>query len=154
MSEQSPRTVHLRQRELARTFVKAIQTCTMDAVFQFAFMKTSSLTKDGRPVSAYMESEPFKSVVADLKIGNLKPTMPVLVEHAPMDDIVPYGQGKRMAKDWCGKGANVQFRDMVSFTPFFSHALAGFNAGGGAAAYLADRYNDTRNPELRQVLSS
>ncbi|MFD9895890.1 lipase family protein [Amycolatopsis sp. NPDC059027] len=123
----------------AQLFLQARQICTMDAIFQLAFKQTNTLTKDGRPVSAYLSEEPFKSVVEDLKIGNLKPAAPVLVEHTPMDDIVPYPQGKQMAKDWCGKGANVEFKDLPSFSPVLSHALAAFGASGNAANWIADR---------------
>ncbi|GAA4543711.1 lipase family protein [Amycolatopsis samaneae] len=123
----------------AQLFMQASRLCTMDAIFQLAYKQTSALTKDGRPVSAYLAEAPFKAVVDDLRIGNLRPAAPVLVEHTPLDDIVPYGQGKQLAKDWCGQGANVEFKDLASFTPVFSHALAAFTASGNAATWIADR---------------
>ncbi|WP_026360219.1 lipase family protein [Amycolatopsis nigrescens] len=130
----------LANEEGKKVFEEARKTCTMGAILQFPFKQTKTLTKDGRPVSDYLGEEPFKSVVADQKIGNLKPTAPVQVEHSPVDDIVPYGQGKQMAKDWCGKGANVEFKDLISFSPVFSHAIAAPIASGNAANWLADRF--------------
>jgi hypothetical protein len=130
----------------ADLFVAATKMCTLDAIFGLAFKQTSTLTKDGKPVAAYLAQEPFKTIVADLRIGNLKPSMPVLVEHTPSDDIVPYGQGKQLAKDWCGKGASVQFNDLVSLFPFFSHAMSAFGASGNAANWIADRMNGAPAP--------
>ncbi|WP_407640511.1 lipase family protein [Actinokineospora iranica] len=122
----------------AQLFVQASKMCTTDAIFQLAFKQTSTLTKDGKPVSAYMQQEPFKSVVEDLRIGNRKPAAPVLVEHAGSDDIVPFGQGKQMAKDWCAKGATVQFTELTAL-PIFAHATAAFGASGSAANWIAGR---------------
>ncbi|ONI76118.1 lipase [Actinosynnema sp. ALI-1.44] len=112
--------------------------CTIGALLKFPFTQSSTLTQDGRPVSAYLSEEPFRTILAKLKIGNLKPTAPVLVEHAPNDDIVPYGQGKQMAKDWCGKGATVQFNDLAG-TPVFAHVGAVPAAMANSANWLADR---------------
>src|SRR5207247_2083723 len=89
-------------------FTEIRTKCTLDAVFGYGFRQTSSLTKDGRPVSAYITQEPFRTIVAENKLGNLRPSAPTLVEHSPIDDVLPYAQGKQLAKDWCAKGANVQ----------------------------------------------
>ncbi|WP_158892995.1 lipase family protein [Amycolatopsis anabasis] len=121
-------------------FEEARKTCTMDAVFKYAFKQSSTLTKDGRPVSAYLNEPPFRAVVEDMKVGNRKPAAPVLVEHAPNDDIVPAPQGRQLAKDWCGKGANVQFKDIPSVIPVGSHVLGMMGAGGNSANWLADRF--------------
>lgn len=133
------RLVSLANEAGAELFVQATQVCTMDAIFKFAFKQSSSLTKDGKPVSAYLTQEPFTTVIRDMRIGNRKPTAPTLVEHAPADDIVPYGQGKQLAKDWCGLGANVQFRDLLAL-PLLAHVFAAQPAAGNSAAWLADRF--------------
>lgn len=83
-------------------------SCVVDFL-RFANQKSSSMTKDGKPITAYFNEEPFKSVLADNKIGNRKPSMPVLVTHSTLDDTIPYAVGKQLAKDWCAKGANVRF---------------------------------------------
>ncbi|WP_158887511.1 lipase family protein [Amycolatopsis anabasis] len=119
-------------------YKEAANICTLEAVLKYPFTQSSTLTKDGRPVSAYLGEEPFKSILAKLKIGNLKPNAPVLVEHANNDDIVPYGQGKQMAKDWCAKGATVQFNDLPA-PPVFAHVGAVPAAMTNGANWLADR---------------
>lgn len=133
------RLVTLANEAGAELFVQASQACAMDAIFKFAFKQSSSLTKEGKPVSAYLTQEPFATVVKDLRIGNRKPTAPTLVEHTPADDIVPYGQGRQLAKDWCGLGANVQFRDILAL-PLMGHVFAAQPAAGNSAVWLGDRF--------------
>ncbi|ALG09877.1 lipase family protein [Kibdelosporangium phytohabitans] len=116
----------------------AATMCTIGALLKYPFTQSSTLTQDGRPVSAYLSEEPFKSILAKLRIGNLKPNAPVLVEHAPLDDIVPYGQGKQLAKDWCSKGATVQFNDLPA-PPVFAHVGGVPAAMANSANWLADR---------------
>jgi len=125
----------------AELFLKARQTCTMDAVLQFMFKQSSSLTKEGKPVSAYLSQPPFDAIVAENRIGTVKPAMPVLVEQSPMDDVIPAAVGKQMAKDWCGKGANVQWKDLPTLTPFFSHALGMTAASTDATEWLKAAFN-------------
>lgn len=86
--------------------------CLVESIALHAFTKSETLTKDGRPVTAYMDEEPFNSLVNDQKLGNRKPSAPTLVLHSSLDDIVPFEQGKQLAKDWCAKGAKVQFQSL------------------------------------------
>lgn len=93
-------------------FEQAKSSCLVDGLLLGAFTQSKDLTLDGRPVSAYMDEEPFNSIVNDQKLGNRKPSAPMLVLHSSLDDIVPFEQGKQMAKDWCAKGAKVQFQSL------------------------------------------
>ncbi|WP_063624603.1 lipase family protein [Amycolatopsis orientalis] len=125
----------------ADLFLKARQTCTLNAVFQFMYKQSGSLTKDGKPVSSYLSQPPFDAIVAENRIGTVKPAMPVMVEQSPMDDVIPAVVGKQMAKDWCGKGANVQWKDLASLTPLFSHALGMMTAPNDATEWLKAAFN-------------
>lgn len=86
------------------------QQCLVETLASTPFKQSKNYSKDGRPVDAYYVEEPFKSRLAALKIGNIKPAKPVLVIHSRQDDVVPYAQGRQMGLDWCAKGANVRFR--------------------------------------------
>lgn len=94
--------------------VKSIENACVLDLFTYANQKSSSMTKDGRPITAYFNEEPFKSILADNKIGNRKPNIPVRVTHSTLDDTIPYAVGKQLAKDWCAKGANVVFAPNVA----------------------------------------
>lgn len=93
--------------------------CVFD-LLNNAFVKSSTLSYNGQPMSTLMAAEPFKSIVAAQRIGTIKPTVPVLVTHSALDDVIPYSVGKQMANSWCGKGANV----------FFSTNIAPLHVGG------------------------
>ncbi|WP_409495714.1 lipase family protein [Amycolatopsis sp. cmx-11-12] len=121
-------------------FEEARKTCTLDAVFKYMYRNTAQLTKDGRPVSAYLEQEPFRGIVAANRIGTLEPAAPVLVAHTPNDDVIPSSIGKQLGKDWCAKGANVRYQDIPSFSPVFSHVLGISSAQGDAANWLSERF--------------
>lgn len=101
------------------------QECTADAIAKHAFTRTADLTADGHPITAYLAEEPFASVVADQQIGRIPPTAPVLVTHSALDDIVPFEQGRTMARDWCAEGATVRFDTLAAPT----------HVGGAVAAY-------------------
>ena len=93
--------------------------CVFD-LLNNAFVKSSTLSYNGQPMSTLMAAEPFRSIVAAQRIGTIKPRVPVLVTHSALDDVIPYSVGKQMAKSWCGKGANV----------FFSTNVAPLHVGG------------------------
>ncbi|RZQ60154.1 lipase family protein [Amycolatopsis suaedae] len=122
-------------------FQQAKQTCTLPAVFQFMYKQSRTLTKNGQPVASFLAQPPFDAIVAENRIGTIKPAMPTMVQHSPLDDVIPVAVGKQMAKDWCAKGANVQWKDLVSFSPILSHALGMQSAAGEAAAWLTTVFN-------------
>lgn len=84
------------------------QDCVFD-LFSNAFVRSETLTKDGATISSLMTQEPFASIIAAQRIGNIRPAVPVLVTHSALDDTIPYSAGRAMAKSWCSKGANVRF---------------------------------------------
>ncbi|GHF56485.1 dienelactone hydrolase [Amycolatopsis bartoniae] len=109
--------------------------CVGDAILDHAFTRTADLTADGRPITAYLGEEPYASVVAEQRIGTIPPKAPVLVAHSALDDIVPFEQGRQMARDWCAEGATVQFDTLAAPT----------HVGGFVAAYpLAFAWLDGR----------
>ena len=82
------------------------QECVFD-LLNHSFVKSSTLSANGEPMSALMAVEPFKSIIEAQRIGTIKPAFPVLVTHSMIDDVIPYAVGKQMARSWCGRGANV-----------------------------------------------
>lgn len=89
------------------------QDCVFD-LFNQAFVRSETLTKDGQGVGALLDTEPFKSIIAAQQIGTIKPKVPVLVTHSAVDDVIPYAAGQTMARSWCSKGANVRFSTNVA----------------------------------------
>lgn len=100
--------------ETGRATSDRVETeCVFD-LLNNAFVKSSTLSYNGQPMSTLMAAEPFKSIVGAQRIGTIKPTVPVLVTHSALDDVIPYAVGKQMAKSWCGKGANVRLSTNVA----------------------------------------
>jgi fermentation-respiration switch protein FrsA (DUF1100 family) len=95
------------------------QDCVFD-LLDHAFVKSSTLSANGQPMSTLMSQEPFRSIVEAQRIGTVRPGFPVLVTHSALDDVIPYAVGRQLARSWCSKGANV----------YFSTNLAPLHVGG------------------------
>lgn len=108
------------------------QQCLVETIAKYPFTRSATLTEDGRPLGTYLDEQPYASLLADNLIGQRAPEAPVLVTHSPLDDIVPYEQGRRMARSWCEQGATVQF----STYPTPTHLLTYPAAAPEAFAYL------------------
>lgn len=97
--------------------LEAMTAVEQDCVFDLldnAFVRSETLSIDGQPLSALMTRAPFASVIEAQRIGTIKPTVPVLVSHSVLDDVIPYAAGKAMARSWCSKGANVRLSTNVA----------------------------------------
>ena len=88
--------------ELAR---KADESCVFELT---PFVKSTTITKDGRTTDELLRSEPVASIIADNRIGTIRPSAPVLVNHSLLDDTIPYAVGRQLAVDWCARGGNVR----------------------------------------------
>jgi pimeloyl-ACP methyl ester carboxylesterase len=103
--------------------------CVGDSLPRHAFVRSTSLTRDGRSLADYFDEEPWRSVLADNVIGERRPATPVLVTHSLADDVIPYAVGRDLAKRWCARGATVRF----STTAVPTHV-------GGAVPNFAEEY--------------
>ncbi|WP_039804182.1 lipase family protein [Nocardia araoensis] len=125
--------------------------CIGDIIIRHAFLKTSSLTDDGRSLTEHLAEIPEAApALAELRVGNLTPATPVLITSGRNDDTVPYGQARRLAEEWCAKGAAVTFRtnDLPPILPgatipnhFGPEMIDGFGPDN-AVTYLLDRLAD------------
>lgn len=118
-------------------YAKRLEDSCAEQLTDFAFTKSSTMTKDGRPISTKFASEPWKSMLADNLIGTIKPSVPVMVDHSLLDDVIPYDVGKALAKSWCAKGANVVFS--TNLTP--AHLGAQTTHSALAVPYFSARFN-------------
>jgi pimeloyl-ACP methyl ester carboxylesterase len=128
-----PALLNTRGKQL---FEQVRTECTVEAIAAHAFTQSSTLTNDGRSLTAYLGEEPYRTRVAEQKIGTLKPSAPVLIVHSALDDIVPYAQDRTLGRTWCGKGVKVQFS--TSLVP--THVLGAVRAYPEAFAWLEGRF--------------
>ncbi|AKH83589.1 lipase [Streptomyces sp. CNQ-509] len=110
-----------------QVMAEAAETCTAEAVLRYPFLQSKTLTADGRPITDHMDASPWREVVAEQRIGARKPEVPVFVSHSMLDDVIPYGVGKKLVAEWCAKGATVDFSTNVAPT----------HVGGAVASYPA-----------------
>lgn len=114
------------------------EQCTQDSALRYPGLRSETLSADGRPISAFLDEEPFASRVDEQLIGRRTPGAPVLIVHSVADDIVPFGQGEELAERWCVRGADVEFRP----SPVPGH-LGGYPDGQARAlAFLQARFAD------------
>jgi acetyl esterase/lipase len=123
--------------------------CIGDVILQQPFLRTSSLTKDGKSLLENLDTIPEAApIFAQQRIGTLTPSSPVFVTSGINDDTVPYGQVRQLAEEWCGKGADVTFRTdqlppiapgLVLPNHFGPELIDGLGTGG-AVDYLLDRF--------------
>ena len=109
-------------------FAELEQHCTIQAVAKYALTRSETLTADGKPLTDLLAANPqLAGIVDEQMMGRVKPQVPVLVTHTVLDDVIPYAVGKKVAKDWCDRGANVKFESN----------LAPSHVGGAIASYPA-----------------
>lgn len=109
--------------------------CVFD-LFAAAFTKSGDYTRDGADLAELITREPFRSMIADQRIGKIRPNAPVLVSHSLLDDVVPYRVANQLAKDWCATGANVRLS--TNATPL--HVGGMLNHAAEMHAFLEARF--------------
>lgn len=108
-------------------------SCVTDLA-EFAFKRSSDLSADGRSFSDYLREEPFKTLVAQNRIGRLRPAMPVRLVHSALDDTIPYAVGRQLMRDWCARGTNATFSTNIvpthlgGMAPHIGESMAFFEA--------------------------
>ncbi|WP_258395078.1 MULTISPECIES: lipase family protein [unclassified Streptomyces] len=118
--------------------------CVGDALFGYGFAKSTKWTKDGTSIADVIASEPRAQAALDRqRIGTLKPAGPVRVATGIHDDIVPHGQARQLAKDWCGKGGDVTYKAIalpnLGDKILTNHLVPLLTDQGDAVSWLEDR---------------
>ncbi|MBF6185252.1 MULTISPECIES: lipase family protein [Nocardia] len=85
--------------------------CIADVITRHPFLRTNSLTVDGRSLTEHLADIPEAApALAEQRVGTLTPAGPVFITSGRNDDTVPYGQARALAESWCAQGATVTFR--------------------------------------------
>lgn len=124
--------------------------CIGDTILEHPFLRTETLTKDGKSILENLRGIPQAGAIFDeQRIGRSTPNAPVMITSGINDDTVPYGQARQLAYDWCALGARVEFRTN-SLPPILQGAVLPNHFGpqlidgygGEAAQFLMDRFAD------------
>lgn len=96
-------------------------------------------------LNALVSNDPFKSLLAAQRVGNIKPKGPVYISHNRWDPLLPYHAARKTAADWCAMGADVQFwtnEEPPLFNKLDINSLVPLYVDGERSmAWLADRFN-------------
>ncbi|WP_309226818.1 MULTISPECIES: lipase family protein [unclassified Mycolicibacterium] len=92
-----------------------------------------------------VSNDPFKSLLAAQRIGNIKPKGPVYITMNRYDPLVPYNAAHQTAHDWCAMGADVQLWTNEQ-PPLFNkldinNLLPLYVDGERSMTWVADRFN-------------
>ncbi|MFC8423369.1 lipase family protein [Streptomyces sp. NPDC057236] len=119
-------------------------SCVGDAILSHGFTKSTKWTKDGSTLADIIADEPdARAVLDEQRIGGLTPTGPVRLVTGVQDDIVPHAQARRLALDWCRKGADVTYKAVVlpdlGDKILTNHLVPLLTDQGDAVKWLTDR---------------
>ncbi|MFF8713500.1 lipase family protein [Streptomyces sp. NPDC015184] len=118
--------------------------CVGDALFGYGFTKSNKWTNSGKSLGDIIAADPRARAALDKqRIGTLKPAGPVRVATGTQDDIVPHSQARKLAVDWCAKGADVTYDAVVlpnlGDKILTNHLVPLITDQGDAISWLTDR---------------
>ncbi|MFE9684642.1 lipase family protein [Streptomyces sp. NPDC006285] len=117
--------------------------CVGDALLGYGYTKSTKWTKDGRTLGAIIAATPeLKAFLDGQRIGRLKPSGPVRLATGVSDNLVPHGQSRDLAVDWCRKGADVTYKPVVLpnvGSALLNHFAPLLTDQGTAVDWLTDR---------------
>ncbi|AWT41253.1 MULTISPECIES: lipase family protein [Streptomyces] len=117
--------------------------CIGDALFHYGYQRSTRWTTDGSSLSEIIAGTPALRAFLDTqRIGRLAPSGPVRVATGVSDNLVPHGQARRLAVDWCRKGADVTYKAVILpnvGSALINHAAPLLTDQGDAVNWLTDR---------------
>ncbi|GAA3907500.1 alpha/beta fold hydrolase [Streptomyces lacrimifluminis] len=117
--------------------------CVGDALFGYGYAKSTKWTTDGKSIADIIASTPaFQTFLNSQRIGTLEPSSPIRIATGISDNLVPHAQARRLAADWCAKGANVTYRPVILpnvISPLLNHFAPLLTDQGSAVSWLTDR---------------
>lgn len=116
-----------------RAAVERISTqCVDEFTRDYAFRSLASFTTVPDPVAL----PEWQAVLAQNRLGDDAPEVPVLLYHAALDELIPVAVARELAAEYCGQGADVEY---VEF-PLDEHVSGAVSGAPLAVAYLDDRF--------------
>ncbi|MDJ0392450.1 alpha/beta fold hydrolase [Rhodococcus sp. G-MC3] len=101
-------------------------TCIIETVLRTFYRSLPTYTTGGRSGEQLLAVLPnFRKRIEEQRIGNRKPMAPVLVASGGSDDVIPIGQVRQLVRDWCDKGADVEYQETRWIPPVFPSLAIG-----------------------------
>jgi pimeloyl-ACP methyl ester carboxylesterase len=110
--------------------------CAPDLLVRQAFKKIGDFT-----TSDPLNTPQWKARIAENKLGDTPPKVPVLQYHAVQDEIVDFTQADALHRAYCAEGVRLQFNTFVS------EHVAGIVVGNGTAHdWIVNRFKGAQAP--------
>lgn len=124
---------------------RVAEQCIGETVLQYGFARTEDFTVSGQSLAEVIAEEPVARAVMDRnRIGTVTPTVPIYLWGGTHDDVVPHGQVRQLAADWCSGGADVEFDPFVQPSVLrgagVGHVLPMLGRQAQAVRWLGDRF--------------
>lgn len=89
-----------------QTAAGANDSCLVGGLLGYSFIDSAKLTKTAEKFSTIIKTNPvLKKAIANQKLGmNRKPSVPILLSHSYLDDVIPFSNGRELAQ---GTGAGL-----------------------------------------------
>lgn len=117
--------------------------CVGDALLGYGYKKSTKWTTDGKSISDIVATTPaLQTFLNSQRIGTLKPSGPIRIATGISDNLVPHGQARRLAADWCAKGADITYKPVLLpnvISPLLNHFAPLLTDQGSAVSWLTDR---------------
>ncbi|MEU4693924.1 lipase family protein [Actinoplanes sp. NPDC023714] len=130
--------------DAGRAVLKSLSTmCVGDAIFAYAGKRSTAWTTGGQSVADIIKAEPvLQEYIGKQRIGTRKPTGVVRVATGVHDNLVPHGQARTMAANWCKLGGRVVYDPVVlawTVSPLINHFGPLLTDQGPAVDWLGNR---------------
>jgi hypothetical protein len=117
--------------------------CLGETVMRFRFKRLQDFFVG--EVTQVVSNPVFRRLFDDQHLGRYRPSAPVLLLSNRFDPLVPWAPVVQLGRDWCARGADVQFWTNEQ-PPFFNklavnHAMPYLVDGERAMQWVADRFN-------------
>ena len=122
---------------------KTKDQCVAESIIKFAFRHLQPFFN--HPIPELLADPQFRGLFELQRIGTLRPNAPVLINSNRYDGLVPWTAANQLGRDWCDKGADIEFRTNEQ-PPLFNklvvnHALPMAVDGEPALQWIAARFN-------------
>lgn len=118
--------------------------CLFGTSLAYGYRQDSSFTVSGESFSELLQSDELRDLVARDHLGNVAPSMPVLLATGSNDEVVPPAGVRQLFADWCARGATAELYDLpLPLIPIGSGAghVANYPiAHAKARGWLQDRF--------------
>lgn len=113
-------------------FADIADMCVAELAISYPLRRIAEFTHSADPLN-----EPVaRQVLADTRMGSHAPAAPVYLYHSKFDELIPWGSGDTLRREWCARGTRVTF-----VTDYLSeHNVLAVTGAPGAVGYLSARF--------------